>query len=166
MDSPERAELSVRSRRNNEPQSDEPTVELSVKPVPVNKPPMRNRNLSVIEEEPVERARLPPPRRAADAQETSTIITESSLGTYKSKTTVRSSNAPFDWKKLKFLSIRSARTNPGSRSCYKSDSATNCGHGNRRQTIRKNDDNAENNQPKVSRLCSCFVRSRFFILAQ
>ena len=100
MNSPERAELSVPPRRNNEPQPIVRTVELSAQRVRLDKPPMRKRNLSVIEEdEPVERARLPsPPQRITSletALETSTVITESSLGTYKSKTTVRSRKTPF-----------------------------------------------------------------------
>ena len=95
MNSPERAEFSVPSRRNKEPKSNVQPGQLSEQPVRLDKPPMRKRNLSVIEEEPVERARLPPPQRTTDALETSTIITESSLGTYKSKTTVGSINTPF-----------------------------------------------------------------------
>ena len=98
MNSPERAELSVPSRRKNQTQSNIQTVQVSEQPVRLDKPPMRKRNLSVIEEEPVERARLPPPQRTTYPLETSTIITESSLGTYKSKTTVRSIKSPFEKK--------------------------------------------------------------------
>jgi len=80
LNTPQQAERPVTSQTNSN-QVTRPIQRLRQK--------RQSRNLSVIQEEPVKNARRPPPPKT-DVIETSTIITESSLGTYKSKNNAKS----------------------------------------------------------------------------